>query len=180
MQQLQAASAATSLCKYAHACEVASRSVQAGDKPELDRVAAAVEDNRNRLRSLPWPLVLQETIRGNHGHLATNQIGRQCRQAIVLALGPGIFDRYVLALDIAGFTQALPERAQACSEQFRRFALKEPDHRHRRLLRPRRERPRNRRAAKKRDELPPPHVRLPGPPVEAQHSPLRSGVAGGR
>src|SRR5262245_532740 len=33
----------------------------------------------------------------------------------------------------------------------------EPDYWHSRLLRPRRERPRNRRAAEQRDELPPPH-----------------------
>ena len=36
-------------------------------------------------------------------------------------------------------------------------AVEKPDHRHRRLLRTRRERPRGRRAANKRDELAPPH-----------------------
>ena len=47
---------------------------------------------------------------GNHGHLTTNQIGRQRRQSIVLALRPAILDRHVLTLDIAGFLQALAER----------------------------------------------------------------------
>ena len=49
--------------------------------------------------------------RSNHGHLTTNQIGRQSRQSIVLALRPAVFDRHVPALDIAGFAQALAERA---------------------------------------------------------------------
>ena len=48
--------------------------------------------------------------RDDHGHLTADQIGRQRRQSIVLALGPAVFDRDVLALDIAGFVQALPER----------------------------------------------------------------------
>jgi len=38
---------------------------------------------------------------------------------------------------------------------FRRCAVQEADHRHRRLLRVRRERQRRRRAAEQRDELPP-------------------------
>ena len=34
---------------------------------------------------------------------ASNQFGRQRRQPIVLPLGPAVFDRHVLALDITGF-----------------------------------------------------------------------------
>ena len=44
-------------------------------------------------------------IRDNHGHLSANQIGRQCRQSIVLVFCPTVFDRHVAAFDIAGFTQ---------------------------------------------------------------------------
>jgi hypothetical protein len=39
--------------------------------------------------------------------------------------------------------------------RFGRCAMEEPDHRHRRLLRARRERPRHRRSAEPRDELAP-------------------------
>ena len=93
--------------------------------------------------------------RDDHGDLPANQFGRQRRQPIGLTLGPAVFDRHVLALDIAGFLQALAECAQTVRDRVRRFAVEEPDHRHRRLLRARRERPRGRRAAEQRDELAP-------------------------
>src|SRR5262245_13108971 len=65
---------------------------------------------------------------------------------------------HVLAFDIvAGLLQA-----QMRSRFVRRPAAEEPDHRHRRLLRARRERP-NRRAVEQRDELAPFHY--PMPPV---------------
>jgi len=41
----------------------------------------------------------------NHVHLTANQIGRQGWKSIVLPLRPAIFDRDVLALDIAAFAQ---------------------------------------------------------------------------
>ena len=48
--------------------------------------------------------------RDYHGHRASNQIGRQGRQPIIMAVCPAIFDRDVLALDKADFLQALAER----------------------------------------------------------------------
>ena len=50
--------------------------------------------------------------RGDHGDLPANQIGRQRRQSIELILGPAVYDRHVLALDIAGLLQALAKCAQ--------------------------------------------------------------------
>jgi hypothetical protein len=44
--------------------------------------------------------------RDDHGHLPLDEIGSQRRQSIVMAVGPAIFDRNVLALDIATFAQA--------------------------------------------------------------------------
>ena len=96
-------------------------------------------------------------IRGDHGHLSANQIGRRARQSIDLALGPAVFDRHVLALDIAALLKALAERAQVVCKRDWRSAVEKPNHRHRRLLRARRERPRRRRAAEQRDELAPLH-----------------------
>jgi hypothetical protein len=46
---------------------------------------------------------------GNHSHLSANQIGHQCRKAIVLAFDPMVFDRYVSAIDVAGFAEPLIE-----------------------------------------------------------------------
>jgi hypothetical protein len=70
-----------------------------------------------------------------------------------LADRPAIFDRHVLALDEAAFAQAPAERGQSYGIIGRSDA-KKANHRHRRLLRPCRERPR-RRAAEQRDELAP-------------------------
>jgi hypothetical protein len=48
----------------------------------------------------------------HHGQLTANQIGRQRRQPIDLILGPAVFDRYVLALDVANLLEALAKCAQ--------------------------------------------------------------------
>src|SRR5262245_2810043 len=71
-----------------------------------------------------------------------------------LAFGPRTFDCDVSALDVAGLLQTIAERGHIKCIAAGRRAVKEPDHWHRRLLRPRRERP-SRRAAEQRDELPP-------------------------
>jgi hypothetical protein len=52
-----------------------------------------------------------------------------------------------LTLDEAGFFQSLAECAQTVRDGFRRCVVEKPDHRHRRLLRACRERPRSRSAA---------------------------------
>jgi hypothetical protein len=52
---------------------------------------------------------------------------------------------------------APPKCAQTIHVSVRRLAVEKPDHRHRRLLRMSRERPRGCRAAKERDELAPLH-----------------------
>src|SRR5262249_48152336 len=97
--------------------------------------------------------------RGNHGDLTADQSGRQGRQSIVSALRPAIFDRYVAALDVADFAQALLESAYIVRPEVGRSVAKEPNHWHRRLLRARRERPRSRSAAEQRDELASLHLR---------------------
>ena len=91
--------------------------------------------------------------RSDHGHTTANQIGHQRRQAIVLAFQPVVLDRHVLALDVAGFAKPLRNAAAYAAVRIGRPAVEEPDHRHRRLLRPRRQRPRRRRAAEEGDEL---------------------------
>src|SRR5215472_17726033 len=73
-----------------------------------------------------------------------------------MTLGPAIFDRDVAALDIAGFVETSPDGVKSAGVTVR--AAEEPDHRHCRLLRERRERPRGSRAAEQRDELAPSHV----------------------
>jgi len=45
--------------------------------------------------------------RGNHGHLAANQICRPYRQSIVVPLSPAVVDKHVAFFNIASFTQTL-------------------------------------------------------------------------
>ena len=58
--------------------------------------------------------------RDDHGDLSANQFGRQRRQSIDLILRPAVFDRHVLALDIAGVFEALAKSAQPVREPVRR------------------------------------------------------------
>jgi len=59
---------------------------------------------------------------------------------------------------LASFAQALLERGHEVCKLAGQFAAEKPDHWHRRLLRARRERPHDRRAAEQRDELAAPYV----------------------
>jgi hypothetical protein len=61
---------------------------------------------------------------------------------------PAVLNRDVLTLGIARFLQALPKSAKRIGEHLRRLGVEKADHRHRRLLRARRERPRCRRRLK--------------------------------
>jgi hypothetical protein len=69
----------------------------------------------------------------------------------------------MLALDESGLLQPLSQRGDRLRKADFRRAPEKTDHRHRRLLRARRERPRYRRAAEERDEIAAFHC--PVPPV---------------
>src|SRR5258708_23613027 len=96
-------------------------------------------------------------MRSDHRHLTAYQIGCEVGQSVGLVLRPAILDRHILTLDVAGLTKALAECGQIACTIDRRRAAKESYHRHRRLLRARRARAKNRRygrrAAEKRDEV---------------------------
>src|SRR5262249_2405760 len=95
--------------------------------------------------------------RGDDGNAAANQLGRQARQSIVIILRRAVFDRYILAVDITRVLEALTESAQTIHARVERIGVEESDHRHGRLLRTRRERPRRSRTAEQRNELTPFH-----------------------
>jgi hypothetical protein len=92
-------------------------------------------------------------LRSNYCYLTADEIGRQCRQPIILAFGPAVFDSDVLALDMSGVGQTLPERRDNRRIVAKRPAVEKSDQRQRRLLRARRERPSGRRATDQCDEL---------------------------
>jgi hypothetical protein len=95
----------------AHSGDIAARPVEAGDVALLDRVAARREHDRNGLGPCHGSQYRRATSRrGDHGHLATDQIGRKSRQSVVLIFRETVFDCYVAAIDIASFTQTTAER----------------------------------------------------------------------
>src|SRR5262249_28082048 len=75
-------------------------------------------------------------------HLSADQISQQSWQTIVLALPPVVLDSDVLAFDVTGFLEAFAERGHITRVGFGRPVSDKRDHRHRRLLRGRCERPR--------------------------------------
>src|SRR5262249_17822737 len=135
----------------------AGRWMGGGGGAGADGVLGEGEDDRDRRRCrLGCECRSGTSGRNDYRYLPANQFGRQLRQPLVLTLSPAIFDRHVLALDIAGVLEALPECAHTIRKRVRRSTAEEAKHRQRRLLRARRYRPR-RRTAEQRDEIAPLH-----------------------
>ena len=70
-----------------------------------------------------------------------------------------VLDRHVFALDVPGFAEALVETAHPTCLALGRPVSDKPDHRHRWLLRVRRERPSRHSAADRFDKIASPHRR---------------------
>jgi hypothetical protein len=140
-----------------HAGDAAAWPVEAGDQSGSYRIGASDEDDWRRGACDLARCRRRQTIGDDHGDLAANQIGRQLRQPVEGIVRPPILDRDVLALDKAGFGKSTAERCREMLRAGSRRAPEKADHRHRRLLRVRRDRPRRRRTAEKGDELAPPH-----------------------
>src|ERR1700730_13459674 len=136
--------------------DVTARPGQAGNETLAYGVTADGEHDWDcRGRGLYRERCLRAARRGDYGHLAADQIGRQFRQPLGSIVRPTKFDGNVLALDVAGFAQSFAKSGHSLDARLWRTAIEIPHHRHRRLLRARRERPRGCRTTEKRDELPP-------------------------
>ena len=107
--------------KKIDACQVSARPSEAGDKAAFDRIGTGQEDDGNRRGyRLGGGRRYSCAGRGDNGDLFTNQFGRQRRHSVDLILGPTVFDRHVLALDIAGLFQSLAKCAQKVHVRVRR------------------------------------------------------------
>ena len=135
---------------------------QRGDanQTELDWIIASREEDRNGRGC---------RLRGEcHGGTATrndhcyptiaNQIGDHRCQWIEIVLCPAEFQRNVPTVDVSAIVQTIAKCSHLLLSLVEGHVADESDHRHRRLLRPRRERPRGR-AAEQRDELTSLHIR---------------------
>src|ERR1700747_1125996 len=99
------------MIQRSHAGEITFWPVQASDESQLDRVAFYPEEDRNRRsRRLCCKCRRSTAGRCNHAHLTTNQIGGECRQSIVMALGPAVFDRHILSVAVPRLAKASVER----------------------------------------------------------------------
>jgi hypothetical protein len=139
----------------AHSGGIAARPVEAGNVALAYRVAAGREHDRNGFgRRHGSQHRSAASCRGDHVDLAADQIGGKSRQSIMPVFCKTVFDRDVAAIDIAAFAQAAPERRLDVGPVILPLSVQEPDHRRRRLLRARRQRPRYR-AAECGQQFPP-------------------------
>src|SRR5262249_21430899 len=128
----------------------ASRSAKAGDETVPDRVATDGKDDGNCRGRSPGRNRCGKVVGKDGGHLIANQLGSEVGKAIILVRIPQ-FDDYIASFDITQVVQALAERCQAIRHRWL-SRVQPSDNRDRCLLRARRERPRDRRAAEERHE----------------------------
>ena len=127
-------------CENIDARQVVAGPGKACDKTKSDRVFSCDEDDRDRCSSRLRRERRSLTYGYDNGDPTASQIVGQSRQSITLILCRAVQDRYVLPLYKAGPLQTLPESAQKLLVL--RYRGEDADHRHRPLLRARRERPR--------------------------------------
>ena len=85
-------------------------------------------DNRCRFRRLESSLGRCSTHCHDDVRLEANEISRECRVPVVLALGPARLEGDVLTLDIAQVAQALAERLEAAQPKVGRGARRYVTH----------------------------------------------------
>jgi hypothetical protein len=105
--------------KATPARDIAAGTTETCDKAESDGIGAHREDNRSgRGSRFGGQRRGDATRRYNQRRRSANEIGDQRRQAAVVAFGPTVFDRDLLAVDVAGLAQALLKRGHVPHECF--------------------------------------------------------------
>ena len=92
---------------------VTSRPIKACDKSSLTGSSPSEHDRDRRVATFA-AIATRSPGRGNHCHLATDQIGRQCWQSIVVALGRPVLDRDVPTLEKASFLKPWRNASTRC------------------------------------------------------------------
>ncbi len=130
---------------------VAARPIEVHDQAGCDWIDATYEDNWNRCGCrVGRKCRSAASRRDDHGYAPADNISGQRNKSIGLTVRRAEIDRHVPAFDITRVFQGL---AECCHQmKVKGLAVQKSDHRHRRLLRARRDRPR-RSAAEKHDEL---------------------------
>ena len=124
---------------------ISARPCEARDKTKFDWIVSDTEHDRDGRGGLFGRKRRGGATRHcDHIHSAADQIGGQSRQSIIMTVRRSIFQHYVLAFHVAGFGKTLQKWSQVLLAIDRRggASIKDSNHRHRRLLRARRHRPR--------------------------------------
>src|SRR5215813_6923749 len=152
---------------HSHSGDVAARLDYTFHETKLDGIYFVGEHDRDCGRRSPCSKChVRAAWCSDDCHSAVKEISHQLRHQLVSSFCPAVFDCDALALRVAGFIQTLPKGSHTIIGGFGGPGADQTNHRLRRLLRPRRERPRRSCAAEQRDELAPPHVRFRArPPV---------------
>src|SRR5947209_17126531 len=91
----------------ADAREVSARPCETGYETGHDRIVAAGEDDRDLGRRVFCSECCEVPAACcDHINLAADEVCGQSWQPVINPLGPAVFDRYVLPLDIAGLAQS--------------------------------------------------------------------------
>src|SRR6516164_263951 len=96
-----------------HAGDVAAGAVQACDKAARDWILAGEENNRD-VTSGALCSVRCRRVRSEDGNPATDKVVDHIRDAIIVALGPAVFDRDIFADRVAGFCKSADECLHIC------------------------------------------------------------------
>ena len=91
-----------------HAGDVAARPAEAGHETGCNRITAADKHDRYGRGGCPG-CAHGNICAEDYGHVPLHQIRGECRKPIELVLRPAEFDRYVVAIDLSGFLQAIAE-----------------------------------------------------------------------
>jgi hypothetical protein len=106
-----------------------TRAVEAGDEAEANGISAEREHDGDRARRR-----LGRSGRGdisrrcNRHHARGHELGGERRHGLVVSARPALLDAHRLAVDEAGFRQALSEGIGVEAIGFRRGGVQESDH----------------------------------------------------
>ena len=110
-----------------HASDVSSRACEARHDAVRHRVGGYCHDDGDGARRFPRRLRSRRAVSDNDLHPGTHELGREPRQALVLAFGPAEFDGEVLPLDVAEVTQARAQALELLRVRGRRDRAEEAD-----------------------------------------------------
>src|SRR5258708_14279831 len=142
--------------------DVAARSRKTGDQASACRVPRRREYDRNDRCRFLYRKGWNGFPRDNDIDLEPDEFGRDLGEALAAALRPAILDRDGATLYPAEVAQPLHKSGGPLALGRRSIRTQEPNHRQRRLLRPRRNRPAPRPPPRPRAELAPPPDHLLG------------------